>query len=467
MDKLPLELVQLILEAIQAGDDDALGFHATDNFRPDTSSFRNSVCNARLVSRMFSQASHAIFAQLLGHRRVRFTEAGLQDLQDISEAKALQPHIRTLTFGMASFNGLARLSTLPHILRHMHVEDWREQMLLLDFKECYQAQERLDEQSIKQILCEAFRRLPNLHNVLVIYGDHVDCRESHLKGWLPSYDQEAFRDAFDRYYGPRSSADYSLYHDHVKPFFIPAIFASLHEARSRLKVLSLAFRGYEWKTTRVSTPAIKTIFWRLATDYNLPLSRFSNLRVFRSTVKIEPYEHDDRQDWVVLAKTIQDMPMLEEIVLDLVAPTPVDAIGNRYLQNQISMGHYQRLASSAILKALIARNIKYLTFNGAWFFSEDELATFISNQSGTISSLTFLETTVFQGSWSSLLTKLSVCSLPKLKNVTIIDPYEVDLHRGYHNRRGVDLKENISSVLPLSSLGYELAVTNVVAEAKD
>jgi hypothetical protein len=56
------------------------------------------------MCKQFRSASSESFDTMLGDRRFRLTETGIQDLQDISRVKELVPCIKTLTFGTAQLS---------------------------------------------------------------------------------------------------------------------------------------------------------------------------------------------------------------------------------------------------------------------------------------------------------------------------------------------------------------------------
>jgi hypothetical protein len=125
-------------------------------------SVRQDVCNIRLVCKQFRSASFESFGTLLGDRRFRLIETGLQDLHDIEQVKQLVPWIKTLMFGTAQLSEeRARNYFVPCQFDGNPIITGHAEALKSAFTKCLARQQSLNQKRAFSKVLVAFRNLVN------------------------------------------------------------------------------------------------------------------------------------------------------------------------------------------------------------------------------------------------------------------------------------------------------------------
>jgi hypothetical protein len=192
---LPLELVTHIIKRCAEYDitedpNDRYGYflaykNADDRYEQHQVSWTNApasvkqdICNVRLMCKQFRSASSESFDTMLGDRRFRLTETGIQDLQDISRVKELVPWIKTLTFGTAQLSQRGGECFLdPRYVEKFPEIAEEAEALQSAWSEHMARQQSVDYKSALAQILVAFQ---NLKSARIVVVDKAECPG----GWL-------------------------------------------------------------------------------------------------------------------------------------------------------------------------------------------------------------------------------------------------------------------------------------------
>jgi hypothetical protein len=130
------------------------------------------------MCKQFRSASSESFDTMLGDRRFRLTETGIQDLQDISRVKELVPWIKTLTFGTAQLSQRGGECFLdPRYVEKFPEIAEQAEALQSAWSEHMARQQSVDYKSALAQILVAFQ---NLKSARIVVVDKAECPG----GWL-------------------------------------------------------------------------------------------------------------------------------------------------------------------------------------------------------------------------------------------------------------------------------------------
>lgn len=155
-----------------------------------TISSRQDICHFRILSEKCYASYFQTFGEVLGDRIFRHTKVGGDDLQALSQQKALNRHIRSVTFGNAQF---AELPGDGFEVGFRGLTDADRRRLTRAFQEAYLAQVQYQSDrcsDFEKRLAGVLKQFPNLKAWRLLTNDLPTLQGSHLGGWLGPGDKE-------------------------------------------------------------------------------------------------------------------------------------------------------------------------------------------------------------------------------------------------------------------------------------
>ena len=424
MDRLPLELAWLVYEHLEEFDlaptpcskfteepTDRLVYGNNDMHQHagrnscwmklnDVS--RADILNARQASSVFYDSSHKTFAKLLTDRTFRLTEVGFRDLILITRKKGLLQHIRTLTFGCATFRRNMGVNESGFVwpctfLAGLNMQD--RARLAAAYVQCRDWQHDNMEAHTRG-LAWIFRALPNLDSIRMLTVDHV----FHLGGWLKPGDEDLLHK--DHYlYQDRSSEALS---QHYQPKLLPRMYNNessvvrdcIMEAMKLSELTLRDFRAdpkppvFDILQARLFTPALHTLRLVLSKDdiIRLDLSQWSSL--------------------------LNQATRLQDLSLGIDSRCSSGENYNlRRLTNQAPI-------TDRLFQALQHHDqLRRIELFSGWAFSEAALINFMADHSDTLRCFILSEPLLF-GSWQRVLRAVARTTYGKTGFLKVRSPME-------------------------------------------
>jgi len=382
MDRLPIELVSVIIQGLQqsnAGDEPFDRLTETtregvDGWLVQTVESRRDICNFRLVSRKFYNSSFPTFSELLGDRVFRITQSGLEDLFAICSTTSLPLHIRKLTFGTFRFEEPIILRDLCQSLPQPH-----KTRLCVSYKgdHCWHQSHGASLQA--QDLAQILRRLSNLKTLRILLFDNWDI-VNYLGEWLgPSEVADVARVV------PKSAPTLSINDDDYRSRtndLLPWLAPLFNAIRSTKTVLQDLRFGLD------NTPAPNELFNTLG-----KINIASSLRHLRLHMNPTHLRESGSFYYSCLVDTFQALSNITHLTLSMVQITDFEHDGD---------------ATDNLLNLLEPlKLLRHLTIRGAWQYSEDQLLKFVSSRDAELSLFSLKDPVMHAGSWSSTISRLA------------------------------------------------------------
>jgi hypothetical protein len=351
-------------------------------------SVKQDIFIVSLVCKQFRSASFESFGTILGERRFRLTETGLQDLQDILKVKELVPWIKTLTFGTAQLSQ----SRTEYFFDPSHVERFPEIAqqagALWSARSKYMArQQSVDYKSALSQVLVAFQ---NLRDARIVVVDKAD----YLGGWLtPELRRSA--EIYRNVVGPKWWTE---------PYISrPRIAGEVLEAFVKAG-LSLNDLKFSLQTPILSCP--------------LPTS----LHTLRITVCKDFFTNDSHSTGVPsFLIALERMTGLKELAIHL--DTTWYKVSWYYYDT------YDEYMTENLVKALEkATRLRDVVFEGNWTFIETCLIAFVQRHASSLRNLT-LYNCVLRQDWDRVLRAIADLTRGHLEHLSVIYPLSAEVGR--------------------------------------
>jgi hypothetical protein len=340
-----------------------------------------------LVCKQFRSASFESFGTILGERRFRLTETGLQDLQDILKVKELVPWIKTLTFGTAQLSQ----SRTEYFFDPSHVERFPEIAqqagALWSARSKYMArQQSVDYKSALSQVLVAFQ---NLRDARIVVVDKAD----YLGGWLTPElrrSAEIYRKVDSEWCaGPYISR--------------PEIVGEVLEAFVKAG-LSLSNLKFSLQTPILSCP--------------LPTS-LHTLRITVCNNFFAGTSHGSGAPSFLIA--LEGMTGLKELAIHL--DTTWYKVSWYYYDT------YDEYMTENLVKALEkATRLRDVAFEGNWTFTETCFIAFVQRHASSLRNLT-LYNCILRQDWVRVLRTIADLTRGHLEHLSVIYPLSAEVGR--------------------------------------
>jgi hypothetical protein len=434
MDCLPLELSILVYESLENVDlaptpysqfteepadrlvygDSDVRQHAGCNscWIQLTHASCTDILNARLACSSLYNASHKTFARLLGDRRFRLTNFGFQDLILISRKKDLIPHIKTMTFGCATFRRNLGISESGFVwpsnfLSGLHLQD--RARLAAAYLACRDWQHD-NMESHTQLLASILRAFPNLDSIRMVTVDHV----AHLGGWLKPGDEVLLH------------RDLYLYHDRSTE----ALRQRPPRSPPRLyNNESTVVRDCIIKALKLS----KSILRDFRADPKPPCLGLVHaclftpaLHTLRISLPEQDLVHPDSPPWLEM---LSEGTGLRDLSLRIDSQCNATRSKNFWSSNRQRID-IQKSISEQLLQALQKHTqLQRVELFGGWAFTEATMISFVAAHSDSLRCLILGEPLLF-GMWQSALEAIAIATYGKIGFVKVRSPVECNSIRG-------------------------------------
>lgn len=425
MDRLPIEIVILVFENLEDldlaptpysrftedpadqlvyGDDRNNIYHKIGRSNCWVNLTQGSyadILNARLAFSVLYHASHKSFAKLLGDRRFRLTNIGFQDLILVSRNKNLIPHIKTLTFGCATFRRIFGINKSGFVwprtfLSGLHSQD--RARLAAAYMACRNWQHDNMESHTKH-LASIVRGFPNLDSVRVVTVDHV----AHLGGWLKPGDEDLLH------------RDQVLYHDRSaqalsrgSPIPPPRLYnnesAVVNDCiMEALKLSKLTIRDFRADPKPLYLAIIQTRIFIPA------------LHTLRMVFFEQDLVHLDSSQW---SKLFGHATGLADLSLRI--------DGQNFRPWFEARTDKRNSISEQLLRAFQQQGqLQRVELFGGWAFSETAIVNFVAAHSDSLRCL-LLSHPLLLGKWQSALEAIASTTHGKLEFMKVRQPVESD-----------------------------------------
>jgi hypothetical protein len=393
MDRLPAELVSTIAEYLR---ESSLGLEPfadlteTSQLGPinwltyTTSSLRD-VCNFRLVCRTWYNNSAPTFGAILSNRIFRITKVGLEDLQAISEVAALQPHIKSLTFGNAQFDDPALNSALRELLSWISEPD---QTRLRDaYTEAYQWQLSQGQAAWHLGMTAILYRFTNVKSLRLLCSDWPE-KEHHLGGWLSPQDGETMAQVYADVFVPSMEYVYTRRREFGDVNMLAPVFDAIKDTKTNIQDLRIG----------VGDPPTPTALLKILHTAGINES----LRHLR--LDIYPHSLGSENQCALWRKFFEPLINLTSLSVSLAW---------KFLSE-----HYSQETSNLldILKSVPL--LEKLTIQGVWCYKEDDLVDLVTAHSSTLTHLVLNGPVLQSDDWASVTRRLlqaRPCSMQHLR----------------------------------------------------
>jgi hypothetical protein len=350
-------------------------------------SVKQDICIVSLVCKQFRSASFESFGTILGERRFRLTETGLQDLQDILKVKELVPWIKTLTFGTAQLSQ----SRTEDFFDPSHVERFPEiaqqaGALRSAWSKNMARQQSVDYKSALPQVLVAFR---NLKDARIVVVDKAD----YLGGWLTPElrrSAEIYRKIDSEWWaGPYIS----------RPEIVGEVLESFVKAG-----LSLSDLKFSLQTPILSCP--------------LPTS-LHTLRITVCNNFFAGTSHGSGAPSFLIA--LEGMTGLKELAIHL--DTTWYKVSWYYYDT------YDEYMTENLVKALEkATRLRDVVFEGNWTFIETCLIAFVQRHASSLRNLT-LYNCVLRQDWVRVLRAIADLTRGHLEHLSVSYPLSAEVGR--------------------------------------